>query len=171
MKKIRMLASILEVVIGVSLIICSRFGLVDDFWSGFGVSFAIIGALFLFRNVKYHTNKDYCEQIDVQNNDERNKYISMKAWSWSGYLFVIIAALGTIIFKLIGKEDLMMLCSGAVCLIVFLYYISYVILRKNISKKIPEFRGFFVVYLTAKNVCTIIISNNNEIHQIRRMKK
>ena len=131
MRKVRVLASVLEVVIGVSLIIYSRFGLVDDFWSGFGVSFAIIGALFLFRNIKYHTNKNYREQIDLQNNDERNKYLSMKAWSWSGYLFVIIAAVGTITFKFFGKEDLMLLCCGAVCLIITLYRVSYIILRKK----------------------------------------
>ena len=46
MRKVRFIASLLEVVIGVSLIVCSRFDLVDDFWSGFGVSFTIIGVLF-----------------------------------------------------------------------------------------------------------------------------
>lgn len=131
MRKIRMIASILEVIIGISLVTGSRFGVVDEFWSGFGVSFAIIGALFLFRNVKYHINNDYRDKVDVQSNDERNKYLSLKAWSWAGYLFVIIAAVGTIAFKFAGKEDLMMLCSGAVCLIVFIYWISYMILRKK----------------------------------------
>ena len=85
----------------------------------------------MFRNVKYHTNKNYREQIDVQNNDERNRYLSMKAWSWSGYLFVVIAAVCTVAFKIAGKEDMMMLCSGGVCLLVLLYWISYVILRKK----------------------------------------
>ena len=131
MKKVRMIASILELIIGISLIVCSCFGLVDEFWSGFGVSLAIIGAIFLLRNVKYRTNRQYREDVDIQMGDERNKYLSMKAWSWAGYLFVIISAIGTIGFKLAGKEDLMMLCSGAVCLIVFLYWISYVILRKK----------------------------------------
>lgn len=131
MRKVRLAASLFEIIIGVSLIVCSRFNLVDDFWSGFGVSFTIIGVLFLFRNVKYQTNQSYREQIDIQNNDERNKYLSMKAWSWAGYLFVIIAAVATIVFKLIGNEDLMMLCSGAACLIVFLYWISYAILQKK----------------------------------------
>lgn len=131
MRKIRMFASVLEVIIGITLILCSRFNIVDEFWSGFGVSFTIIGVLFLFRNVKYHTNQNYREEIDIKNNDERNKYISMKAWSWSGYLFVIIAAVGAMVFKFMGKEDLMLLSSGAVCLIVLLYWISYMILRKK----------------------------------------
>lgn len=131
MRKARTIASILEVIIGITLFVCSFFNLIDEFWSGFGVAMLVVGTLFLLRNIKYHKNEKYREEIDVQNNDERNKFISMKAWSWAGYLFVIIAAIGTIGFKLAGKEELMMLCSGAVCLIVFLYWISYVILRKK----------------------------------------
>ena len=131
MKKVRLIASILEMVIGITLTVCSFMNLVDEYWSAFGVSLLVVGAIFLLRNVKYHTNKNYREEIDIKNTDERNKYLSMKAWSWSGYLFVIIAAVGTIAFKFFGKEDLMMLCSGAVCLIVFLYWISYMILRKK----------------------------------------
>ena len=87
--------------------------------------------MLLFINIKYQTNQNYRDKVDVQKNDERNKYLSMKAWSWVGYLFVIIAAVGTIVFKLIGKEDLMMLCSGGICLMLLLYYISYMILRKK----------------------------------------
>ena len=131
MRKARTIASILEVIIGITLFVCSFFNLIDEFWSGFGVAMLVVGTLFLLRNIKYHKNEKYREEIDVQNNDERNKFISMKAWSWAGYLFVIIAAIGTIGFKLAGKEELMMLSSGAVCLIVFLYWISYVILRKK----------------------------------------
>ncbi len=131
MRKVRLIASVLEVIIGITLLICSLLNLVDDFWSGFGVSFIIIGALFLFRNIKYYTNKEYHQEIDIQISDERNKYLSLKAWSWAGYLFVIIAAVGTLIFKFINKEELMMLSSGSVCLVVFLYWISYMILRKK----------------------------------------
>ncbi len=131
MKKARMLASVLEIVIGAVLVGCSFFNLVDEFWSGMGAALIVVGAIFLLRGVKYHTNKSYHEDVDIQNNDERNKFLSMKAWSWSGYLFVIIAAVGTIVFKLIGKEDLMMLCSGGICLMVLLYFINYMILRKK----------------------------------------
>ncbi len=131
MRKIRMVASVLEVVIGITLFVCSLLNLLDEFWSGFGVAMFVVGTLFLLRNIKYHKNEKYREKVDVQNTDERNKFISMKAWSWSGYLFVIIAAIGTIAFKLAGKEDLMMLASGSICLVMCLYWISYMILRKK----------------------------------------
>ena len=131
MKKVRIIASIIELVIGFALVVCSGFNLVDEFWSGCGVALIVVGALFLFRSIKYHTNKDYREEIDIKNSDERNRYLSMKAWSWAGYLFVLIASFGTIAFKFAGKEELMMLCSGAVCLVILLYWISYIIVRKK----------------------------------------
>lgn len=131
MKKVRMISSVLEIIIGISLLVSSRIGVVDEFWSGFGVSFTIIGAIFLLRNVRYQTNTKYREEIDIKTNDERNKYLSLKAWGWTGYLTVIISAIGTVFFKIVGKEELMLLCSGIVCLIVLIYWVSYIILRKK----------------------------------------
>jgi len=131
MRKARLISSILEIVIGVVLCVCHFAHRIDEFWSGMGVALIIVGSLFLLRNIKYHTNENYREEIDTQNNDERNKFISMKAWSWAGYFFVIIAAVGTFVFKFMDKEELRMLASGSICLVVLLYWISYMILRKK----------------------------------------
>lgn len=131
MKKERLIASIVEIIVGAALFICSVFGVVDEFWSGMGTSIFIIGVIFLIRNIKYKTNEEYREKIDIESNDERNKYISLKAWAWAGYLFVMLGAVGTIVFKLIGKEDLMMMASLSVCLIMVFYWISYIFLKKK----------------------------------------
>ncbi|MBR3969265.1 MAG: hypothetical protein IKJ93_06725 [Clostridia bacterium] len=131
MKKVRLISSVLEVIIGITLLALSLVNLVDEYWSGFGVAMIFVGSLFLLRNIKYHTNEKYREEIDVKNSDERNRFLSLKAWSWAGYLFVIIAAVTTIVFKFMGKDDLMMLSGGGVCLVVLLYYISYMVLRKK----------------------------------------
>ncbi len=131
MRKLKLTMSIFEIVVGIALCICNLLGLIEEFWSGFGVSFIIIGAIFLLRNIKYFKNEQYREEVDIQNSDERNKYLSLKAWSWAGYLFVIIAAVGTLVFKFINKEELMMLSSGSVCLVVFLYWVCYVVLHKK----------------------------------------
>ena len=131
MKKERLIASILEIIVGAALLICSMFELVDEFWSGMGTSLLIIGIIFLIRNIKYKTNEEYREKIDIESNDERNKYISLKAWAWAGYLFVMLGAVGAIVFKLMGKEDLMMMASLSVCLIMVFYWISYIFLKKK----------------------------------------
>ena len=131
MKKERLIASIVEIIVGAVLLICSIFELVDEFWSGMGTSLLVIGVIFLIRNIKYKTNEEYREKIDIESNDERNKYISLKAWAWAGYLFVMLGAVGVIVFKLMGKEELMMMASFSVCLIMVFYWISYIFLKKK----------------------------------------
>ena len=131
MRKEKLIASLIEIVVGGFLLTCSLFGVVDEFWSGMGTSLFIIGVIFLIKNIKYKTNEEYREKLDIQTNDERNKYISLKAWAWSGYIFVLLGGIGTVVFKLIGKEDLMMMSSASVCLIMILYWISHTILKKK----------------------------------------
>lgn len=129
--KMKLISNIIEIIIGISLCICYFAKLIDEFWSGMGVALIVVGFLQLLRSIKYYTNESYREKTDIEVNDERNKYISLKAWSWAGYLFVIIAAIATIVFKLLDKEPLMMLASGSVCIIITLYWVSYMILNKN----------------------------------------
>ena len=131
MKKEKLIASIVEIILGAALLICSVFGVVDEFWSGMGTSLFIIGVIFLIRNIKYKTNEEYREKMDIRSNDERNKYISLKAWAWAGYLFVLLGGVGTIVFKIIGREDLMMMASSSVCLIMVFYWISHTFLKKK----------------------------------------
>ena len=131
MMKERLIASILEIIVGLFLVVAYMFGAVDEYWSGMGTSLLIVGILFLFRTIKYKTNQEYKEKYDIKINDERNKYLSLKAWSWAGYLFVMIAACGSIMLKLVGREDLMMISSGSVCLVMVLYWISYMVLKKK----------------------------------------
>lgn len=130
-RNVRWIASILEILIGIALTICAGAGLADEFWGGMGTALIIVGALQLIRQLRYKTDGDYREKVDVQVSDERNKYLSMKAWSWAGYLFVIIAAVAAIALKIAGFDELVPLASGSVCLIVVLYWLSYVVLRRK----------------------------------------
>ena len=128
----RIFVSLFWVFLGIVLNICSLSGLIrDEFWSSMGIVLLVVGALQLIREIRYHSNEEYREKFDTETNDERNRFIANKAWAWTGYLFVLIAACGTILFKLLDREDLMMLCSGAVCLMILLYWISYTILKKK----------------------------------------
>ena len=129
--KKRFIVSIFWIVLGAALLICGICNIVDDFWCGMGTALLIIGVIDLIRLFRYLRNKEYRENVDTQVNDERNKFISMKAWSWAGYLFVLIAAIGTIVFKLLGLEDYMMIASSSVCIIMILYWICYLVLRKK----------------------------------------
>ena len=127
----RIIANIMEILIGIGLIICSCANLLDEFWSGMGGALIAVGGLQLFRLLRYSADKAYQEAVDVAVNDERNKYISMKAWSWAGYLFVLIAAVASIVLKILGYDVYVSFASGCVCLILVLYWLSYLILRKK----------------------------------------
>ena len=127
----RFIASIVEIIIGFVLIACSIYGVVDEYWNGMGVALLVVGVVFLIRQFKYKTNEEYREKYDVERSDERNRYISGKAWAWAGYLFVMIAAFASIMLKLAGREALMLMASGSVCLIMILYWISYMVLKKK----------------------------------------
>ena len=131
MNKTRWIASIVEIVLGIILWICGVIGLLDSYWSGMGAGLIGVGIVFLIRQIRYNTNAEYKENYDTEANDERNRFIAMKAWSWAGYLFVMIAAVASIVFKLLGREDLMMFCSMSVCLVIVLYWICYMVLKRK----------------------------------------
>ena len=127
----RLIASIVEIILGFALWICSAIGMIDSYWGGMGGGLMGVGIIFLIRSIRYKRDPEYKEEYDVEMNDERNKFIRLKAWSWAGYLFMMLAAVGTIVFKLVGREDLMFFCSGSVCLILVLYLISYVVVKNK----------------------------------------
>ena len=131
MSKKRIVVQILEIVAGIILLGLGIAGKVDEFWSGMGGALIGVGAMYLVQNIRYQKNPDYRENVNTERNDERNKFLNMRAWQMAGGWFVIIAAVATFVFKFAGKEDLMMLCSGAVCLMTFMYWIFFLYLRKK----------------------------------------
>ena len=44
---------------------------------------------------------------------------------------MMIAAVASIVFKLVGREDLMMFCSISVCIVIVLYWVSYMVLNNK----------------------------------------
>ena len=127
----RIYLDIFYIVIGVFLIVCGIAEIVDSFWSGMGGALIGVGAVRIIQQIKFRKNPEYREKIEVESNDERNKFIALRAWAWSGYAFVIISAVGSIGFKIAGNDLLSQFCAYAVCLVVVLYWISYMILRKK----------------------------------------
>ncbi|MBR2320078.1 MAG: hypothetical protein IKA50_04770 [Clostridia bacterium] len=127
----RAILSALYFVTGASIFIYGEFATIDSFWSGMGTALMVVGALQTIRLVRYNTNPRYKEATDIAVNDERNRFLSTKAWSWAGYLYIMIAAVASIVFKLLDRETLMFAASGSVCIILVLYWISYLIVRKK----------------------------------------
>ena len=127
----RLIASIVWIVIGVVLSVCSWFDIADSYWTGMGSALLIVGSIQLVRLIRYKKDVTYRENVDINEHDERNRFIAMKAWSWVGYLFVIIISIASIAFRALGNRELSMFASGCVCVIVALYWISYWVLNKK----------------------------------------
>ena len=127
----RLYVNILWLIIGAILIGLSFAGIVDEYWNGMGMAFAVVGAVNLLRTYRLNKNADYRERKELEMSDERNHFIRNKAWAWAGYYFIMIAGAGTIVFKIIGQDLLSQAAAYAVCLIMILYWISYMLLKRK----------------------------------------
>ena len=127
----RMYLSLFWVLLGAALFVCSAMEIVDSYWSGMGGGFLGVGIVQLARHIRYRKNEEYREKVDVANGDERNRYIAGKAWAWAGYLFVLVSGVATIALKVMGLDQWSLAASYALCLLLLLYWISYLVLKRK----------------------------------------
>ncbi len=127
----RMLTSIVYILLGMVLFGCGLAEIVDEFWSGMGGALIGVGIIQMIRMIRYQKNPDYKEAVDTAVTDERNRFISNKAWAWAGYLYVLSSSVGTIVFKVAGREDLSVFCGFSVCILIMLFWICHVWLKKK----------------------------------------
>ena len=123
--------SLFWVALGAVLTVCAMAGVVDLYWHSFGVSLLTVGSLQLWRQRRYRKDEAYREKVDIEAGDERNKFIASRAWAWAGYVFVMIAAVATVAFQIAGRRELSLMASGGVCLMVLLYWGSYMVLKRK----------------------------------------
>jgi hypothetical protein len=127
----KLISYILTIAVGATLLTLAIAGVLDSFWGGMGASLLVMSILRLSQLYLYKTDKAYHEKMDTEVSDERNRFLRNKAWAWAGYLFVLIAAVCTIVFKVMEQELLWQATGLSMCLIVTLYWISFLILRKK----------------------------------------
>lgn len=127
----RFIFSIAWIVLGITFLVCSILGILDDFWSGLGCGLFTVGTIQLIRFRKYTSNPDYRTAVDAEVNDERNKYISMRAWAWAGYSYIMICAAAVILLKIAGMDSYVGIASGGLCLMLVMYRFFYFILQRK----------------------------------------
>lgn len=123
--------SVLYIILGAILIGLSFAGVVDEFWNGMGFALLIVGVIQLIRRYRLEKNEAYREKMEIETNDERNKFIRNKAWAWAGYLFIMIMAVACIILRIVGQETLSIVASSTVCLMLVLFWGSYHLLKRK----------------------------------------
>ena len=128
----RMILSICWIVIGAVLLVLSVTETLDSsLYAGMGGALMAVGALQVIRKLKYRKDPEYREKVDTAENDERNRFIRMKSWAWTGYIVVLVECVGVIVAMILGKTQAQHLLSYSVCLILVVYWVSYLILSKK----------------------------------------
>jgi len=128
----RLALSILYVVLGLSFTALSIAGVSDSpYLSGMGGGLTVVGAIQLIRNLRYRMDAAYREKVDTAVNDERNSFLRMKSWAWTGYIVVLAEGIGVIVAALLGRELVMQVLSYSVCLILCVYWITWLILSRK----------------------------------------
>ena len=127
----RLIACIVYLILGVVLMVLGILEALDSFWSGMGGALITVGVVRMIHILRYRNDDSYRENMEIESKDERNQFIRNKAWAWSGYLFVLIAAISTIVLKLLGQDLLSIAAGFAVCILVLLYWICYLVLKKK----------------------------------------
>ena len=124
--------SIFWIVVGAALVILNISGIIaDNTWLGLGCGWIACGIMQTARHIRYIKDDEYRKDFDVKMNDERNRFISSKAWACAGYGFVIIAGCASVVLFIAGKSTAACAASGSICLIVFLYWLSYFLLKRK----------------------------------------
>ena len=118
----RIIPYIIYILLGVTLTALGLLELVDSFWSGMGGALIAVGAIRMIHFFRYCSDASYRENMEIETKDERNQFIRNKAWAWAGYLFVLITAVCTIAFKLLG-QDLLSVAAG--------FAVSFLVLKKK----------------------------------------
>ena len=128
----RLALSIFWAVVGLVLTVLSVTEVLDSsIYSGMGGALMAVGVLQAIRNVKYRKDADYREKIDVEANDERNRFLRMKSWSWAGYIAILVESVGVIVAIILGEETVRLILSLSVCLILVASWVSYLILSRK----------------------------------------
>jgi len=128
----RLALSIFWMVLGIVLIILTVTDVLDQsIYAGMGGALTTVGFLQMMRNLRYRKDEDYREKIDTEFGDERNSFLRMKSWAWTGYIVVLAEGIGVVIAMITGQELISRVLSWSVCLIVGIYWVTYMVLSRK----------------------------------------
>ncbi len=128
----KLILSIFWMILGAVLLGLSVTEVLDSsIYAGMGGGLIAVGALQLARNLRYRKDPEYREKIDTEANDERNSFLRMKSWSWTGYIVVLAEGFGSVAAMVLGKRELQLTLAYSVWLILVIYWVTYLVLSKK----------------------------------------
>lgn len=130
-KKWNLWLALFWIALGILLFAAAVTGVADSVFSGMGGGFLGVGGLQLVRYFRYQKDSEFREKWDTENTDERNRFLSGKAWAWASTLYVILGGIGVIVLHIVGYREIAFAISYSICALLILYWICYLVLRRK----------------------------------------
>lgn len=128
----RLILTLFWFALGAALLGLSLAGKLDsELYAGMGGALMGIGGLQMIRTLRYRKDADYRAKLDVAFSDERNRFLRMKSWAWTGYIVVLTEAAGSAVALVMGKHLLQQMLSCSVCILLMVYWIVYLVLSRK----------------------------------------
>ncbi|MCR5134569.1 MAG: hypothetical protein K6B12_02935 [Clostridiales bacterium] len=129
---VRLGFNVFWIVLGAVLLGLSVAEILDSsVYSGMGGALMAVGILQTVRIMKYRKDPTYKEEIDIKMHDERNTFLRMKSWAWTGYIVLLAEAVGCVAAMVLGKTTVQIVLGGAVCLMLLVYFAVYFVLKRK----------------------------------------
>ena len=94
----------------------------SGFYSGVGTGLIVAAIITIIRNIRTLKNEKLLKEKEIYENDERNKIIGLKTWSYTGYAMFIILYVGLLVAGFISEMVLntILVILGVYALCLFL---------------------------------------------------
>lgn len=103
----------------------------NPFLSAFGSGLFIIGIVRILRHIRLVKSNAAVKKQEIAETDERNLMLAEKARGWAFIFYIILAGIAVIVLSLLGLHDAAQPFAWSVCLLVFLYWLFYFILKRK----------------------------------------
>ena len=125
--------SIVEIAIGAILELLAFLNIFEDpsILVGMGSGVLAVGAVQLLRVLRMESNPEDKKKIETASKDERYAFISLKAKEAAFMVYLLIAAVLSIVWLLLGFREQGTLAGMSVCLLVLLYAVWFRILARK----------------------------------------
>lgn len=76
---------------------------ISGFYTGVGSGLIVAGIITIIRNVRILKDEKLLKEKEIYENDERNKMIGLKTWSYTGYAMFILLYVGLLVAGFISE--------------------------------------------------------------------
>ena len=130
--KLRLYLAIGYIVLGVILIILFNLkGAENSYLSSMGFALIVVGIVRIRNHIIITKNEESIRKQKIAETDERNIAIANKAKSLSFMIYIFMACIAVIVLEILNKTQWVSVISGMVCLLLVIYWVTYLIVRKT----------------------------------------